>query len=148
MEKVRKVLVTGGAGWVGLDWTPYLLERGYEVRVLDVNVEPLRHIDDSRLMLIQSGVEDRDAVRRAMEGVDAVVHLAWSFSSDPLETVQTDLVGHIYVLEEAVSQKVSHLRLMIKCSSTDFWLLVKHHSSEKHIFFAKFYFLFDIQYGM
>ena len=109
MEKVRKVLVTGGAGWVGLDWTPYLLERGYEVWVLDVNVEPLRHIDDSRLMLIQSGVEDRDAVRRAMEGVDAVVHLAWSFSSDPLETVQTDLVGHIYVLEEAVSQKVSHL---------------------------------------
>jgi UDP-glucose 4-epimerase len=109
MERLQKILVTGGAGWVGLDWTPYLLEKGYEVRVLDVNVDPLRHIEDEKLTLIQSGVEDRDAVRAAMEGVDGVVHLAWSFSSDSLETVQTDLRGHIYVLEEAVSQEVKHL---------------------------------------
>ena len=109
MNIPQKILVTGGAGWGGLDWTPYLLEKGYEVRVLDVNVEPLRHIEDEKLTLIQSGVQDRDAVRTAMEGVDAVVHLAWSFSTDPLETVETDLRGHIYVLEEAVSQKVKHL---------------------------------------
>jgi UDP-glucose 4-epimerase len=105
----NKVLITGGAGWVGLDWTPYLLDKGYEVRVLDVNVEPLRHIEDQKLTLIQSGVEDQDAVRRAMEGVDAVVHLAWSFSTDPLETVNTDLRGHIHVLEAAAEQKVKHL---------------------------------------
>ena len=109
MGQVKKILVTGGAGWVGLDWTPYLLQKGYEVRVLDVNVEPLRHIKDKNLVLIESGVEDRDAVRSGMEGVDAVLHLAWTFSSDPLETVQKDLTGHIYVLEEAVSQKVEHL---------------------------------------
>jgi len=109
MEKARKILVTGGAGWVGLDWTPYLLDKGYEVRVLDVNVKPLRHIESDNLVLIESGVEDREAVRAGMEGVDAVVHLAWSFSTDPLETVETDLRGHIYVLEEAVNQKVAHL---------------------------------------
>ncbi len=109
MEKKKKILVTGGAGWVGLDWTPYLLDRGYEVRVLDVNVEPLRQFENGNLTLIQSGVEDRDAVRAGMEGVDAVLHLAWTFSADPLETVEKDLKGHIYVLEEAVSQKVKHL---------------------------------------
>lgn len=109
MDIKQKILVTGGAGWVGLDWTPYLLDKGYEVRVLDVNVEPLRHLKNERLTLIQSGVEDRDAVIGAMEGVDAVVHLAWSFSSDPLETVETDLRGHVYVLEEAVRQNVKHL---------------------------------------
>ena len=109
MGKKKKILVTGGAGWVGLDWTPYLLDRGYEVRVLDVNVEPLRQFENENLTLIQSGVEDRDAVRAGMEGVDAVLHLAWTFSADPLETVEKDLKGHIYVLEEAVSQKVEHL---------------------------------------
>ena len=109
MEKKKKILVTGGAGWVGLDWTPYLLDRGYEVVVLDVNVEPLRHLEGENLTLIQSGVEDREAVRSAMEGVDAVLHLAWTFSADSLETVEKDLRGHIYVLEEAVSQGVKHL---------------------------------------
>jgi len=109
MDRAQKILVTGGAGWVGLDWTPYLLEKGHEVRVLDVNVEPLRHINDRKLTLIQGGVENRESVRKAMEGVDAVVHLAWSFSTDPLGAVETDLRGHIHVLEEAVAQKVKHL---------------------------------------
>ncbi|MBN2721175.1 MAG: NAD(P)-dependent oxidoreductase [Proteobacteria bacterium] len=109
MGQEKKILVTGGAGSVGSDWTLYLLDKGYEVRVLDVNVEPLRSIENERLVLIQSGVEDRDAVRSGMEGVDAVLHLAWTFSGDPLETVQKDLTGHIYVMEEAVSQKVKHL---------------------------------------
>jgi UDP-glucose 4-epimerase len=109
MDQIQKILVTGGAGWVGLDWTPYLLGEGYEVRVLDVNVEPLRHIDDKKLTLIESGIQNREAVSEAMKGVDAVVHLAWSFSTDPLETVETDLRGHICVLEEAASRKVKHL---------------------------------------
>ncbi len=109
MGEIRKILITGGGGWIGHDLTTFLLGKGYEVRVLDVNVQPLEQIDDSNLTLFQGGVEDRKAVRESMRDVDAVFHLAWSFSTDPLVTVETDLLGHINVLEEAVSQGIQHL---------------------------------------
>lgn len=104
-----RVLITGGAGSCGRYLTVSLLDRGYEVSVIDRDVEPLRSIENSGLTLIQEGVENREAVRSAMEGVDGVLHLAWSFSEDPLETLDGDLRGHIFVLEEAASQGVKHL---------------------------------------
>ena len=109
MRSSVKILVTGGAGSVGREWTGSLLEKGYQVRVLDKDVEPLRSVVDHGLTLIEAGVEDREAVRSAMEGVDAVIHLAWSFSGDPLEVLEKDLRGHIYLLEEMASHKVRHL---------------------------------------
>ncbi len=109
MTPNNKILITGGAGSCGKYLTASLLSKGYEVRVLDKNVEPLRSISDSRLTLFQAGVEDRDALKPAVEGVDAVFHLAWSFSEDPLEVIEQDLRGHIYLQEEMASRKVRHL---------------------------------------
>lgn len=109
MTPDNKILITGGAGSCGKYLTASLLSKGCEVRVLDKNVEPLRSIEDRRLTLIQAGVEDREALKPAVEGVDAVLHLAWSFSEDPLEVLEQDLKGHIYLLEEMVSRKVRHL---------------------------------------
>ena len=41
--------------------------------------------------------------------MDAVLHLAWSFSEDPLEVLEHDLRGHLYLLEEMASRKVRHM---------------------------------------
>lgn len=109
MNQAVKILLTGGAGSCGSYWTAALLNKGYEVRVMDRDVSPLQSINDDRLTLIQAGVEDRDAVKAAVEGVDAVLHLAWSFSGDPLEVFEHDLIGHIYLLEEMAAQKIRHL---------------------------------------
>jgi UDP-glucose 4-epimerase len=106
---VRKILITGGAGSCGRYLTASLLGRGYEVRVIDKHLESLQPLRDKRLTLIQAGVEDRDALKSAVDGVDAVLHLAWSFSEDPLEVLEQDLRGHIYLLEEMASRKVRHL---------------------------------------
>lgn len=103
-----KVLITGGAGSVGSYLTASLLSRGHEARILDKNVGPLQSIKDRGLTLIQGAVEDRNTVQSCIQGVDAVIHLAWSFSEDPLDVLEQDLKGHIYLLEEAVSQKVKH----------------------------------------
>jgi UDP-glucose 4-epimerase len=105
----NKILITGGAGSCGKYLTSFFLSEGHEVRVLDRNVEPLRSITDRRLALIQAGVEDRDSLKSAVEGVDAVFHLAWSFSEDPLEVLDQDLKGHIYLQEEMALRKVRHL---------------------------------------
>ncbi len=109
MTPKNKILITGGAGSCGKFWTASLLAQGHEVRVIDKNVEPLESLKDSRLTLYQAGVEDRDALKSAVAGVDAVLHLAWSFSEDPLTVLEHDLKGHIFLLEEAASQKVKHL---------------------------------------
>ncbi|MDH3237039.1 MAG: NAD(P)-dependent oxidoreductase [Deltaproteobacteria bacterium] len=109
MTPKHKILITGGAGSCGRYLTASLLSQGHEVRVIDKQVEPLQSIDDRNLTRIRAGVEDREILKSAVEGVDAVLHLAWSFSEDPLEVLEHDLKGHIYLLEEMASRKVSHL---------------------------------------
>ncbi|MGB5994938.1 MAG: NAD(P)-dependent oxidoreductase, partial [Candidatus Deferrimicrobiaceae bacterium] len=109
MTPKNKILITGGAGSCGKCWTASLLAQGHEVRVIDKNVEPLESLKNSRLTLYQAGVEDRDALKSAVAGVDAVLHLAWSFSEDPLTVLEHDLKGHLFLLEEAASQNVKHL---------------------------------------
>ncbi|NJR79489.1 SDR family NAD(P)-dependent oxidoreductase [Sphingomonas corticis] len=76
------ILVTGGAGFIGRSVCQELLRRGHRVRALDALIEQVHgHVDGSAMLndeveLIRGDVRDGDAVARALEGVDAVVHLA------------------------------------------------------------------------
>jgi dTDP-L-rhamnose 4-epimerase len=74
-----RLLVTGGAGFIGTAIVAAALERGHEVRVLD-SLRADVHGDapsiDPRVDFLQGDVRDADAVGRALEGVDAVCHQA------------------------------------------------------------------------
>lgn len=78
----EKILVTGGAGFIGRYVSRALLERGDQVRVLDSLIEQVhggRQRPDSlsaEIELVVGDVRDAAAVRKAVKGVDAVVHLA------------------------------------------------------------------------
>jgi dTDP-L-rhamnose 4-epimerase len=77
------VLITGGAGFIGSHLGDELLAAGYRVRVLDSLVEQVhgesrrrpRYLHDE-IELVVGDVREREAVDRALDGVDAVVHLA------------------------------------------------------------------------
>ena len=76
------VLITGGAGFIGSHLGDELLRSGYRVRCLDSLVEQV-HGDAQRpdylaeeIELVPGDLRDPDAVRRALDGVDSVVHLA------------------------------------------------------------------------
>jgi len=76
------VLVTGGAGFIGQSISRELLGQGAKVRILD-NFSPQIHAtevlpDDlaGYVEVIKADVRDRDALKRALPGVDTVVHLA------------------------------------------------------------------------
>jgi dTDP-L-rhamnose 4-epimerase len=78
-----RVLITGGAGFIGSHLADLLLNDGYSVRILD-NLAPQVHGSERRrppylsgdAELIVGDVRDHDAVERALRGVHAVVHLA------------------------------------------------------------------------
>ncbi|WP_437316893.1 NAD-dependent epimerase/dehydratase family protein [Sorangium sp. So ce385] len=77
------VLITGGAGFIGSHLADELLRAGHRVRALDCLVPQVHGPDrrrpahlDPAVELMVGDVRDRDAVRRALHGVDAVVHLA------------------------------------------------------------------------
>ncbi|HEX8553213.1 MAG TPA: NAD-dependent epimerase/dehydratase family protein [Sphingomonas sp.] len=79
------VLITGGAGFIGRFVTDELLRRGHNVRILDSLIEQVHGVmeDGERppllnpdAELIRADVRDGDAVARALDGVDSVVHLA------------------------------------------------------------------------
>jgi dTDP-L-rhamnose 4-epimerase len=77
-----RVLVTGGAGFIGSHTVDLLLDRGYQVRILDSIAVPV-HRDgtlpdyvDSRAEFVKGDVRDRQAWLTALDGMDAVIHLA------------------------------------------------------------------------
>jgi len=80
---VKKVLITGGAGFIGSHVADELLAHGYQVRVLDtldaqVHGDTRRRPDylDRDVEVLVGDVADPDAVPKALQGVDAVFHLA------------------------------------------------------------------------
>ena len=91
---IKKVLVTGGAGYVGAVLVPRLLDAGYEVNVLDL----LMYGDEvfgaatanESLTIVKGDIRDLEAVREAVDGCDAVIHLA-CISNDPSFELDPDL---------------------------------------------------------
>ena len=78
--KPERVLVVGGAGYLGSALVPILLKRGYRVRVLDsllFGKESLKAVEkDLNFELVAGDVRDIQVVVQAMKGCDAVIHLA------------------------------------------------------------------------
>jgi dTDP-L-rhamnose 4-epimerase len=77
------ILITGGAGFIGSHVADELLHHGHRVRALD-NLSPQVHGADATrpayldrdVELVRGDVRDPDAVRRALDGIDAVYHFA------------------------------------------------------------------------
>ena len=84
-KRFKRVLVTGGAGYVGSNLVPKLLESGYEVAVLDLFIygDVFAELNaNPNLTQIKGDLRNPADVRRALSDCDAVVHLA-CISNDP-----------------------------------------------------------------
>ena len=109
-----KVLVTGGAGFIGSHIVEHFQGLA-EARVLD-NLRSgfLRNLAGLEHEFIEGSITDREAVRRAMQGVDFVFHLAAMISvpesmRKPIECNEINASGTLTVLEEAARAKVRKL---------------------------------------
>jgi len=80
---MKKIFITGGAGYVGAVMVPHLLENGYEVTVLDLMIygEHVLQRHDN-LNAVKGDIRDQDLLKKLISGHDAVIHLA-CISNDP-----------------------------------------------------------------
>jgi UDP-glucose 4-epimerase len=109
----KKVLVTGGAGFIGSNIVRHLVENGNSVTVLDnfmsgyhSNLEPF-----SSVHIIKGDVRDKIAVEEAMQGVEVVFHLAASVGNKrsidyPIIDAEINVLGTLQVLEAARKEGV------------------------------------------
>jgi dihydroflavonol-4-reductase len=115
-----KTLVTGGTGFVGLHVVRALARRGDELRLLvrdESNTKPLEGIEWERAI---GDVTDRDSVRRAMQGVDRVFHIAGTTSMrsrDRIRVFQVNVEGTRNVFEEALDAGVERAVFTSSCSA-------------------------------
>src|SRR3990167_9370333 len=86
MNGIEKVLVTGGAGYVGAVLVPKLLAEGYTVTVLDLYLYGEDVLDSVKghpnLEHVKGDIRDQTLLERVIPGCDAVIHLA-CISNDP-----------------------------------------------------------------
>jgi dTDP-L-rhamnose 4-epimerase len=120
-----KVLITGGAGFIGSHLVDRLVRAGRQVRVLDV-LEPQVHGSsgghrNQEAEYLEGTVLDREVVSRALEGVDAVVHLAAQVGVgqsmyDLTRYVGDNCLGTAILLEEMSRQRDSISALVVASS--------------------------------
>ena len=104
-----RIGITGAAGFVGSYLTSCLMEKGHQIRLLDTSVGTLKELRG--VELIEGGVEDNSVVRSFVKEIDIIIHLAWSFSEDPVRSLEVDVKGNLNLLKASVEQKVKHFIL-------------------------------------
>jgi nucleoside-diphosphate-sugar epimerase len=113
-------LVTGGAGFLGINLVRHLLARGDSVVSLDR--EPFDYPERDRIIEVRGDIRVRSDVERAVSGCDVVVHAAAALPLHPPEEIHTvDVDGTRTVIEASGPRRVVHI------SSTAVYGVPDHH---------------------
>jgi len=99
-----KVLVTGGAGFIGSHVNKLLLDQGHSVTVVDNLSKGHQDLIDSRVNFQQISLDNQQQLEQILPGQDAVIHMA-SFIEvgesvkKPVEFTQNNILGTVKLLE-------------------------------------------------
>ncbi|MFY0693056.1 MAG: NAD-dependent epimerase/dehydratase family protein [Paracoccaceae bacterium] len=116
-------LITGGAGFMGINLIRYLLERGHKVRSYDI--APFPYPEAERISVLQGDIRDLNLHDTAFEGVDTVVHCAAALPLCPPEEIRSTNVDGTRMLLETAARKGTGR--FIHISSTAVYGIPDHH---------------------
>ncbi|MFA6291799.1 MAG: UDP-glucose 4-epimerase GalE [Victivallales bacterium] len=119
-----KILVTGGAGYIGSSCTEYLLDKGYAVTVFDSLVTGHRDAVDKRAEFVKGDLSDRELIINVLKkgGFDGIMHFA-AYSlvgesmTNPGKYFQNNLGAGINLLDGAVEGKVKSFVFSSTCAT-------------------------------
>jgi UDP-glucose 4-epimerase len=112
---MSKVLVTGGAGYIGAHVAAELLKSGYSIRIYDDFSNGLhRRVDGKFRDIVEGDMLDRAKLLAALDGIDAVIHLAAKKSveesvKDPLKYYENNVGGTLNLLGAMAAKGVKQL---------------------------------------
>lgn len=105
---MKKILITGGAGFIGSNLTEYFLNKGYVVRCLDNFSTGYRHnieefLSNDNYELLEGDIRDLETCKKAVDGMDYVLHQAALGSVprsivDPITSNEVNVSGFINML--------------------------------------------------
>jgi UDP-glucose 4-epimerase len=112
---MSKVLVTGGAGYIGAHVAAELLKSGYSIRIYDDFSNGLhRRVDGKFRDIVDGDMLDRVKLLAALDGIDAVIHLAAKKAveesvKDPLKYYENNVGGTLNLLGAMAAKGVKQL---------------------------------------
>lgn len=114
-----KILVTGGAGFIGSHIVKLLLDQGHTVLVFDNLSRGYLELIDKRALFLKGDLADSKLLEKALVGIDGVIHMAALAEvnesvSKPLLYVQNNIVGSLNLLE---AMRVAGVKKIIFSSS-------------------------------
>jgi UDP-glucose 4-epimerase len=120
----KRVLVTGGAGFIGSNLADELIRRGYRVTIIDSLVTGLRENINKKAKFIKGDVQNpRDLDRAFKDKIDVIFHIAGCASTiksfdDPAKDLKTNVLGTVNVLNVAIKHRVR--RILYASSMTSY----------------------------
>ena len=123
-EDTMKVLITGGAGFLGINMVRCLLKKGnYSITSLDI--AEFDYPEKDKIEIIKGDIRDKTTVQIATKGMDIVIHTAAALPLYKKEDIfSTDVEATRNLLEEALNNKVDRF---IHISSTAVYGIPDHH---------------------
>lgn len=123
-----KILITGGAGFIGTNTTSQLLSNGHKVVILDNLSKGHKDSVDPKAELIIGNIADPHACEKALQGIDAVIHMAGLIVvpesvKKPELYLQNNVIGSVNLLE---SMKKANVKKIIFSSSACVYGEPKH----------------------
>jgi nucleoside-diphosphate-sugar epimerase len=113
-----KALVTGATGFIGSQIVDYLLERGYEVRCTIRKSSNLRWLKDKPIELVEASLNDKEALKKAVQGVDYIFHIAGVTAAKNYDVfLKANRDGTRNLLEAVAESEHSNLKRFLHCSS-------------------------------
>ena len=123
MTQTKTVLITGGAGFLGINLARYLMSRGYKIVSLDI--AEFTYPERDQVTIHTGDIRDKAAVNSAMQGVNIVVHTAAALPLySEADIFSTDIEGTRNILEAARTHSVERV---IQISSTAVYGVPDHH---------------------